>query len=446
MRGLGVGDRTTGGRRAITRVLLSAACGLASTACGPEAGVATTKVARPAVEDCPATPAAGNWASAGSGGPVSESGARYTTRWTGREALIVAHGLGAPLSAAFFEPCAGAWEAVPSEGAPRPTAQVAWIDGHLYAWSLGVVPDGARYARGARRWVPSGLPVAAATAPAIGSRVVLFDDTPTAPPRRGTILDVGGETIRETPIRAGGAPPAGRVLAAVAPAPGALFVFGGRARADPTPFGDGAMLDVTTGRWTPLPDERAPSPRFAAVALGNEREIVVWGGRDDTPLSDGARWRLSERRWIGIDGHGAPAWDERGIHALTARFLVVAAGREGARYDLTNERWARFDLPAEMVAPWSEGHALDDGTVLFAARDGSWFWRLDPRDGKWSSVPLGEPPRTGPAILVGGGYLFLWGGRAPSPPGAGCEGAACEPSVSAARSRRDGVFQRLLGR
>lgn len=386
-----------------------------------------------------------------SGGPVSDTGMRHATHWTGREALFVSHGLGAPLSAGFFDPCSGRWDAVSSMGAPRPAASVAFIGGSLFAWSMDVVPAAARYDRAARRWWPSTLPIAAAQAPAIGSRVVLLAGEATTHPT-GTIVDVApGETLSETPIGVEGAP-AGRVLAAVIAAPeaGGLFVFGGRRRDDATPFGDGATLDVVSGRWTPLPDENAPSPRFAAAALESAGEVVVWGGRDDAPLSDGARYRFADRRWIAMRGEDAPVWNERGVHALTPRFFVVLAERGGARYDLVRERWSRFALPTEMVAPWTLAHPLSDGTVLFSARDGSWFWRLDPRDGKWTSIPLGDDPREAPAVVVGGDHLFLWGGRAPSPAvDARCgEGATatCVPTAPAARHRAPGSFQRLLGR
>ncbi len=370
------------------------------------------------------------------GGPVAGPRDVLGAAWTGSDALFVRYGLAAQFEAAFFDPCAGRWEAVVSLGAPEQVARAGLVGGQLHAFTLAAEPRGFRYDRARRRWDPSPLPHDAFRAPALDGRVVLFagDDAYDD----GAIVE--GASGARVAIAAAHAP-SPRVMAAevVVPSGRRLFVFGGRSRRPAPALGDGATLDLDLGSWRPLPSEHAPSPRFAAAALAHEGDVVVWGGRDDEPRRDGARYSLAERRWTPMESHGAPRWDERGVAAFTGRFLVVAAGRQGARYDFAEARWSSLALPVAVAAPTARAHVMPDASVLLVAGDGAFVWRLDPATGTFVDLSIEGGPRPGRAVLVGGPWVLSWGGRlslqtAPTP----TEGGLSVPGSAREEPARDG--------
>ncbi len=415
------------------------------TGCGGPPAGAPTATATPAPK-CAKVSTPGRWSSmTGEHEPTWPPERATLALWTGTHALF-ATGFGGPTAAAFYDPCQGRWERVATDGAPAISASVAWIGGRLFSWNVAAVPQASVYDRAHRHWQPHSLPVSARRAPRVGSRVVLFaeDERRTTKYANGAIMNV--QTQRQTPLVAADAP-SPRVLAAVTSLPDAhaLFVFGGRDRADATPMGDGAVLNVDTGTWIPLPAHDAPSPRYAATALRHGNEVIVWGGRDGRTLADGARYLAGERRWVPMSTEHAPLWND-GVAAVTHGFFVTVSGRSGARYDLGSDRWFRFDVPTKMSAPWVTATTLFDGTVLYSHRDGDWFWRLDPSNGQWSNIPLGDRPRHDATILVGGQHLFLWGGwtsQMPREPSCNEALTICTPAPPGKKRHSDGVLWRL---
>jgi hypothetical protein len=47
-----------------------------------------------------------------------------------------------------------------------------------------------------------------------------------------------------------------------------------------TDFGGGAMIDVSSGMWTPMPAANEPSARQSGQAVWTGSFAIVWGGQD----------------------------------------------------------------------------------------------------------------------------------------------------------------------
>ncbi len=262
--------------------------------------------------------------------------------WTG-DALCVfggeAHGE-ARGDGACWSPGLGRWESLPEEGAPSPRAAMASVftgrDWILWGGRDGdgnEFDDGARFDPIERRWIalPSGGPRARRGASAVlspdGREVLIWGGAGEAlalGAEDAAVLDLTSSTW--TPISIEGAPPArsgpeavivpGGLIAvgsegagrfewstrrwrAIDPCPlsqrlgvtlaathGAVVVWGGR---DATGMrGDGAVLDLATERWTALHPDGSPAPRMSAVALPDERGLLLLWGHDGSALrSDG---------------------------------------------------------------------------------------------------------------------------------------------------------------
>ncbi len=258
--------------------------------------------------------------------------------WTG-DALCVFGGEArgeARGDGACWSPGRARWERLPDEGAPSPRSGTAsvftgreWIiwggrdgDGNEF-------DDGARYDPTTRRWsaLPGGGPRArrgalAALSPdggqvliwggvgealALGAEDSAILDLASsswapasidgAPPARtgpeavvvaGGVVAVGPEGVGrfEWSTRRWRAiascPLSQRLGATVVAVPGAVVVWGGQ---DETGLrGDGAILDLTTERWTALRPDGAPAPRMSAVAFTDEHGLLMLWGHDGSAL------------------------------------------------------------------------------------------------------------------------------------------------------------------
>jgi hypothetical protein len=316
------------------------------------------------------------------GAPAPTTAGRSAALWTGSEAALVHYG--DSVEGAFYEPCADRWSAIAGEGAPAQVAAVAWLGDRLLAWSHEPEPRAFAYDRAAARWQPTPLPLAAASAPALRGRALVFaGDGSEIRYAAGTAYELAsGARERLAAAHA----PSPRAFAATALAGDRYFVFGGWSRAFDA-LGDGAVYDAEEGRWRPLPRDGAPSSRAAALAAATPEMLIVWGGREgDQDLADGAVLDLTTRRWRALAEAGAPPARANAVGVLAGRRFAVVAGDVGAIYDLDRERWRAIEPPVAMEAPWTIASALADGSILFRHRDGRWLWRLDPAAGAWTAI------------------------------------------------------------
>ena len=121
-------------------------------------------------------------------------------------------------------------------------------------------------------------------------------------------------------------------------------------------------------------------------------------------------------------------------------------GVRGTDTSLSAKAWLHFESPVA-IEPSSRAHTLADGSVLFSDAEAGWLWRLAPQEAQWSSVPMprGVGARRNANVVVGGGYVFLWGGERALPGGA-CEETEAEsetPCRAPSQRLTDGVMRRL---
>ncbi|MEW5854522.1 MAG: hypothetical protein AB2A00_37445 [Myxococcota bacterium] len=180
-----------------------------------------------------------------------------------------------------------------------------------------------------------------------------------------------------------------------------LVIFGGMRRVtseEERPgeiLGDGAILDVTTLTWSPLPVEGIPPPRYRAAATAVGARVFVVGGLD----ADGVRGDAHvldlgavPPAWRGL--RGAPPLttsDDPLPYAAEPLFLshndVALVAISGVGTGGPTMRAAVYPLGAgiEVGGPWS----VDDS-------------------------PQAPPARSGAVMVtVGGGRFMVYGGHAP---------------------------------
>lgn len=373
-------------------------------------GVAPTPPSKPAQAPC-ATQR--SWVAVPSqGAPKWTPGARVTVAWTGTQALFAVTEFGSQLAASFFDPCRGMWEPAASAGAPSRPAAIDWIGGRLVAWEVDEEPRAQVYDRVDERWRSRPLPLAARGGASVGSRVAIFEEDE----RRMVVFGAGVVLDMESGVQIPIAPahaPSPRVMEATVAveAHDAVFVYGGRDRSEPAPVQSGALLDLAKGTWTPLAEKNAPTPRYHAQALTHRDQIVVWGGialDTDNPLTDGASYDPRARRWRSIPPAGEAASDHE-LAVLSDGHLITVGEASAMQFDFQTRRWRALELPTPMQSVDVRAHALGDGTVLFHHPEGAWFWRYDPRDGSWSSLPPADSVRG--AVVIGGDHVIVWGSR-----------------------------------
>jgi len=257
-------------------------------------------------------------------------------------------------------------------------------------------------------------------------------------PDRATSRDIfAGGTVRlpsgaEVPLPARGAP-SPRSHYALAPAEGALIVWGGWAEKQ-GPVGDGAILDLEQPAWRPISMAGAPARRVSPVVAWTGQRLLIWGGADAEdagaplePLADGARYDPTADRWEPMSQENAPAGRFNRVSAWTGRQLLVLSGRvgpvpgaargatQGALYDPAADRWTPISgVPADLPeASWLASFVDHHGHVLlFGTFETMRLYFLDPARGALEPVDL--PPQLKDRILSGiawsGKRLFLWGG------------------------------------
>ncbi|MBI4822157.1 MAG: hypothetical protein HY791_38215 [Deltaproteobacteria bacterium] len=256
--------------------------------------------------------------------PPFEIGAGAAGVWTGSEALIWGGLTGGDYTnaGARFDPLAGTWEVMSTDGAPSPRAQatLTWCGAVAIAFG-GVGPSG------------------------------LLSD--------GGIYDP--ETDRWSALPVGASSPSARKGHTAKCAQGKLVVWGGE-----LPWGrfsrDGARFDPATGAWVRLSNTRAPSARADLIAAWTGEELVLFGGRGRSgALGDGAAYDLGRDRWTRISGIGAPSPRFDASEIWTGGQLVAFGGRDESGvlgttfgYDPIHDRWVEL---ADSGAPTARARA-----------------------------------------------------------------------------------------
>jgi hypothetical protein len=191
-------------------------------------------------------------------------------------------------------------------------------------------------------------------------------------------------------------------------------------------FGDGAILDLSTLRWTAVPEGPLKDRWLGGIVRIGDR-VVIWGGTStsggDAGCADGAIFDLRRRKWeslppsplTGRYGHSMTLWGSR---------IVVWGGhppgtvaKDGAILDLRTGRWEM--LPE---APIDGRHfhsaVLTNGRLIVAGGADTGFQKrgdgsvLELSSGRWTR--LEEDPGEGrdfAPICVSRGRVYVWGGR-----------------------------------
>jgi hypothetical protein len=303
-------------------------------------------------------------------------------------------------------------------------------------------------------WQPIGAPDIAPRIPEVvtwdGARLVIWGGDPDeGPPLMdgATWTEAGGWTTIEA------APLASRLGAAVAVVDDHLLVWGGYQPLDDTGnevdlFTDGALLDLTTMTWEPLPDAPLAArwighdgwPHRENVRVDGDRVLIVGGaGRGADQFHDGAWFDLADRTWTPI----APApSDARFATARRGGVLAVDDDVSEAapyvtlwRYDETLDRW---DRTSTRLRTSLEIHHLCPERIVVSAHGDDGRWQDSPRIGVWEAdshrlvhtrPPLSPRRRTAIAPLPDG--LLVWGGLNAEP--VGDEGVDSRPVDDGAR-------------
>ena len=265
----------------------------------------------------------------------------HAAAWTG-DALCIWGGEAAGEAlddGACWEAASNRWRPISSEGAPTARGAMAsaftgreWIlwggrdaDGNDFA-------DGARYDPTTRRWsaLPDGGPRArhrafSAVSPD-GARVLIWGGA-------GEALALGAEdaaildlaSSRWIPVDLDGAP-AARTAPFAVEVPGGLVAVGSDAA---------AVFEWSTGRWRPV-DPAPTAGRWGVTVVAAPSMVVAWGGRDTAGLhGDGAVLDVATGRWTLLPEGGPPEARADAVGVPDGRQVLVlwGSGAAGLRVD-----------------------------------------------------------------------------------------------------------------
>ncbi len=289
--------------------------------------------------------------------------------WTGKEMIIWGGRANfASVSnfndGAIYNPGSDTWRTMNTNGAPTARSQVCavWTGQEFIVWGGrgdrdASFNDGARYNPETDTWHK--LPEAHGLAPRhntpavwTGQEMILWGGSAWIG-SNGYTYNTGG---RYDPARdrwtliPTNAAPRPRTKHAALWTGTELIVWGGVHYSDGEYFNDGARFDPVAGRWTPLPQTGAPSPRSAYLAAWSGTEAIFWGGMttNNECFNNGARFNPTSGQWMPLTTEGAPSprmlmRPDAGI--WTGTRLLVFAG-----YD--------FNIEFNTIHAWSPAPAL----------------------------------------------------------------------------------------
>lgn len=373
--------------------------------------------------------------------------------WTGKRMIVADRSFGHKDNA-IYDPCNDTWERMSTPVLPPGLGHAKlsqWVGDRIVLWLRPNYPKKHQwsvqeYDPDTNEWSDSAIPPATPPVDVVGTRLLMWN---------GKAGDVDFATGRVHDLAQGrtidlpkeGAPSARQGAVTAVLDDHRYLVWGGWGRPPNNKYlGDGAILDVREGAWTPVPEKDAPSPRSWAFSTWAGKKLIVWGdiyGQHE----GGSIYDPVKNRWKAISEDGAPSARQQSLVASASGRLIVAGGynvevhgtsstivyvMEGALYNLDDDRWTAFPVPQKMDLTWSAVHALTDGRFLFRHRDLTWMMLFDPVSLQWIEIDPGSVASRGEARIVWtGSRLIVWGGLhakqvipnpcANVPPGFGCD-------------------------
>jgi hypothetical protein len=256
---------------------------------------------------------------------------------------------------------------------------------------------------------------AAETDPIVATRCrQRFIVTATTPAEPGPVV------IRGAWRRMAASPLSGRQGATGAWTGPEMVVWGGDALdADGEYDRTAAAYDATADRWRIVSDSPFRG-RTDSVMFATGDRVVVWGGRtsrDESPRRDGAILHVTTGRWTPISA--APVAGQGSAVLAGDRLLVFGDRmRTAAALDLGTLRWTAIATPpldtgeSSLAAfQWTGSELLVVGyPVVDVDTSMAWAASYDPETDRWS--PLPDPRvrsiRGGPAVWTGRELVVLW--------------------------------------
>lgn len=225
--------------------------------------------------------------------PVARQG--HGAVWTGRAMAVFGgrNASGLLNDGGLYDPVLDRWTALPTTQAPsaRSGATVLWTGVGVLVWG-GETAAGGDASGAFLRFDANGNPLAWESMPALSGFVT----------RSGHVAAWDGQR---------------------------LMVWGGRG-SDRQLLSDGAILELSTGKWTRMSGDGAPTARHLASGVWTGDELLVFGGQDmGGPAAGGHAWRRSSGTWRALPASIPPVARVGGLAAWTGTELLLFGGQGG---------------------------------------------------------------------------------------------------------------------
>jgi N-acetylneuraminic acid mutarotase len=194
----------------------------------------------------------------------------------------------------------------------------------------------------------------------------------------------------------------------------------------------GAVLDTTTMKWTPMAEAPVP-PRYRCASASVGSKLLVWGGygpldpRRIGPLEDGALYDVETNTWEKLPAPPVPG-HRYGVSAATwnGRFVLFGASgrrgdlqRIGLTFDPATRTWeAMAECPFDVGVHSATAVAGDRLFVWSGSSRGGGGGGDSPdaaaydfRTRQWHKLPGAPiPPRKLASARAHGSRVTVWGG------------------------------------
>ena len=207
-----------------------------------------------------------------------------------------------------------------------------------------------------------------------------------------------------------------------------VFLFGGlgeESKALPPVLASGWRYKISDESWRRIPDEGAPTPRFAHAFAVSEKHLFVWGGQGNGGdiFGDGALLNLATNQWQAIAP--APIGDRKHIEAVFTGTEFVVVGGTGlkgdadkiAAYDPAKNKWRVIGSLPDGGDRIGHSAVYDNGKIfLWGGRNASQLaasgWIIDPAANTFIAMATENQPtlRSNHSGVVAGNHLFVYGG------------------------------------
>lgn len=285
--------------------------------------------------------------------------ASHPAVWTGREALYWGGLTGGPLQA--YDPERNHWSRPNLQGtapAPRYGHSATWCGQQVIFWGgwveageATVTRSGAAYNPITQTWtaIPEGIDVpdgrALHTAIWTGERLLIWGGKDFKGDPMNTGAQYDPTTGEWTKITTNGAPTHRFSHTAVWTGE-RMIIWGGESILN-TKLRTGASYDPVTNTWTPLTEVGAPAARTGHAAVWAGTGMLIWGGEGDVPYKSGFLYNPAADFWAPIDAVEAPSARTGFASAWTGSELLISGGRtaggdllaDGAAYSLATNSW-----------------------------------------------------------------------------------------------------------